>query len=85
MGDLDAMTVDYINLELAVTDAPHSRRTPGRCAFIVVQVSEAISALSGAAVRSASLGQAGSELDSSDLLTIIAGFESLFYLKRWSY
>jgi hypothetical protein len=43
---------------------------------------EAIPALSGAAVRSASPGLAEFELDSGDLLTIIAEFESLSELKR---
>jgi hypothetical protein len=42
MGDLEAMTVDYVNIELA------AKR-------------EAIPALSGAAVRSASPGPAGFE------------------------
>jgi len=44
--------------------------------------SEASPALSGAVVRSASPGPAGFELDSGDLLTIIAEFKSLFELKR---
>jgi len=47
--------------------------------------SEATPALSGASVRSASPGPAGFELDSGDLLMMIAEFESLFELKRHSF
>jgi len=51
------MTAAYANIELAATLAPHARRTPGWCAFVAVQVSEAFLALSGIAVRIASPSQ----------------------------
>ena len=50
----------------------------------VLVAKRGLPALSGSAVRSAGPGPAGFELDSGNLLTIIAEFESLFELKRHS-